>query len=150
MSYSPPAITAAGLSVPSFSDIQSAMLFAYQTIWGATTYLGNDSADYQWVSALALKLSDNASLCQLAYNSRSPLTAIGSALDSLGVLTGGVSRKSSTPSTVVLTLVGTAGQEVDNAVIQDVNGILWTLPAVVFIGSGGTVNVSAVCQQSGP
>lgn len=149
MSYSPPAISAAGLSVPSFNDIQTAMLNVYQTIWGATTYLGNDSADYQWVTALALKLTDNCGLCQLAYNSRSPLTATGSALDSLGAYSG-IARLSSSASTVVLTLTGAAGTEIDDALIQDQNGILWQLPQVVFIGAGGTVNVSATCTQSGP
>ena len=83
MAYSPPVITSAGLSVPSFNDIQQSLLQSYQTIYGATVYLGNDAADYQWISSLALKLSDNCGLCQLAYNARSPLTAVGADLDSI-------------------------------------------------------------------
>jgi uncharacterized phage protein gp47/JayE len=149
MAYFPPVITAAGLSVPQFSDIQQALLNAYQTSYGSTTYLGNDSADFQWISAVSLKLNDNMGLCQLAYNSRSPLTAIGSALDSV-IKSNGITRLSPSFSTAILTLGGTSGTPITNAVIQDINGILWSLPQNVQIGTGGTVMVSATCQQSGP
>jgi uncharacterized phage protein gp47/JayE len=149
MAYSPPVITAAGLIVPSFTDIQNALIEAYQSIYGSTTYLGNDSADYQWVSSIALKLNDNCGLCQLAYNARSPLTAIGADLDSV-VKLNGIARLSSTSSTAVLTLTGTAGTVITNGVVADVNGILWSLPNTVTISFGGSVNASATCQQSGP
>lgn len=148
MPYSPPVVTAAGLTIPSFNDIQQALLNLYQTIYGATTYLGNDSADYQWVSGVALKLSDNCGLCQLSYNQRSPLTAIGSGLDSI-VKMNGIARLSPSFSSVILVLTGTPFTPVLNAVIADVNGILWSLPASVVIGSGGTVGAVATCQQSG-
>jgi uncharacterized phage protein gp47/JayE len=149
MAYFPPVITAAGLSVPVFSDIQSALLNAYQSIYGATTYLGNDSSDYQWVSAVALKLNDNMGLCQLAYNARSPLTAIGADLDSILKLNG-LARLSSSPSTVILVLTGTPGTIINNAVVADVNGVLWQLPFGVVIGGTGSVSSTAVCQQGGP
>jgi uncharacterized phage protein gp47/JayE len=149
MSYSPPVITAAGLTVPSFTDIQSSLISSYRAIYGSSTYLGNDSADYQWISALSLKLSDNCGLCQLAYNARSPLTAIGADLDSV-VKINGLARLSSAPSTVILTLSGVPGTVVGNAVVADVNGVLWQLPTSVTIGIGGTVNSTATCQQNGP
>lgn len=145
--YFPPVITAAGLSIPGFSAIQQALLDSYQTIYGATTYLGNDSADYQWVSSLALKLNDNMNLCQLAYNARSPLTAIGADLDSI-IKLNGIARLSAGPSTTVLTIVGSQGTVV-NAVIQDENGNLWNLPPTP-IGPGGTAMATATCQVVGP
>ncbi len=148
MAYAAPTITSAGLTVPSFSDIQESLLQAYQSIYGSTAYLGNDSSDYQWISALALKLSDNMSLCQLAYNARSPLTAIGVDLDSI-VKLNGIARLSASASTAVLTLTGTAGTVINNGIISDVNGILWALPSSVTIGTGGTISVTAACQQSG-
>lgn len=148
MSYFAPTITSAGLSVPSFSDIQQALIDAYQTIYGSTAYLGNDSSDYQWISAIALKLSDNMSLCQLAYNSRSPLTAIGADLDSI-VKVNGIARLSASSSSAVLNITGTPGVIITNGIVSDVNGILWSLPSTVTIGSNGTVLVTAVCQQSG-
>jgi uncharacterized phage protein gp47/JayE len=148
MAYFPPVITAAGLSVPQFSDIQESLLTSYQSIYGTSTYLGNDSADYQWISAVALKLNDSMNLCQLAYNARSPLTAIGADLDSV-VKLNGIVRLSSSYSTVVLTLTGISGTIITNGVVSDVNGILWSLPTSVTIGSGGTVSATAICQQIG-
>lgn len=148
MSYSPPVITAAGLSIPSFIDIQTVLLNSYTTIYGSTVYLGNDSADYQWISALALKLSDNMRTCQLAYNSRSPLTSIGADLDSI-VKINGIARLPSTASNAVLLITGLPGTILDNAVISDVNGILWALPLQVVIGVTGSVSVQAVCLQGG-
>jgi hypothetical protein len=149
MAYAPPVVTAAGLSIPAYSDIRDSLVATYQSLYGQTTYLGEDAADYQWISAVSLKLSDNCSLCQLDYNSRAPLTAIGAALDSIVKLNGLV-RKSASSSSVLLTLTGTAGTPILNGVVADVNGIYWSLPASVTIGVGGTVTVNAVCQQPGP
>jgi uncharacterized phage protein gp47/JayE len=148
MAYFPPIVTASGLSVPGFTDIQSAILAAYQTSYGSTTYLGNDSADYQWITSLALKLNDNMALCQLAYNSRSPLTAIGADLDSI-IKLNGLTRLPSTSSTVSLLLSGVAGTVINNALVADVNGVLWQLPTGVTIGGGGSVTATAICVQGG-
>ena len=149
MSYFPPVITAAGLSVPVFSDIQQALISSYRSSYGSTTYLGNDSADYQWITALALKLADNVGLCVLAYNARSPLTAVGSDLDSV-VKLNGLARLSSSYSTVNLLLSGVAGTLINAALISDINGNLWQLPVGITVGGGGSVNATAVCQQAGP
>ena len=148
MTYFPPVVTAAGLSVPTFNDIQQALIDAYQGIYGSTTYLGNDSADYQWITSVALKLFDNESLCQLAYNSRSPLTAIGVALDEI-VKINGIARIAPTNSTVTLLLTGIDGTQVVNGVAQDINGVQWALPAVVNIGPSGSVSEIATCMQAG-
>lgn len=148
MAYTPPVITASGLSVPSYADILASLLATYQSIYGTTTYLEDDAADYQWVSALALKLNDNTGLCQLAYNARSPLTAIGADLDAV-VKLNGIARLIQSYSTVVLLLTGVSGTPINNGVVADENGIFWTLPSLVTIGVAGTVSVAAVCQQSG-
>jgi hypothetical protein len=141
-------ITAAGLSVPLFSDIQTSLLDSYQAVYGSTVYLGNDSADYQWISSIALKLNDAMALCQLAYAARSPLTAVGADLDSI-VKLNGIARLPSSSSTAVLTLSGLSGTVINNAIVADVNGVLWSLPSVVVIGPPGYVNITAVCQQGG-
>lgn len=148
MTYFAPKITAAGLSLPVFTDIQQALLNAFQSAYGSTTYHGNDEADFEWITAVALKLNDNMQLCQLDYNSRSPQTAIGATLDSIGKLIG-IARLLPSPSTTALTCVGTPNTPITNGVVQDVNGILWSLPSTVTIGSGGTVSVGAVCQLTG-
>jgi uncharacterized phage protein gp47/JayE len=84
----------------------------------------------------------------LAYNARSPLTAIGADLDSIAKFNS-ISRKTATFSTVALTLSGVGGTPVNNAVVADSNGIYWALPSLVTIGVGGSVTVTAVCQQAG-
>lgn len=148
MAYFPPVITSAGLSVPSYNDIQQALLASYASIYGSTVYLGNDASDQQWISSISLKLSDNCGLCQLSYNARSPLTAVGADLDSVLKLNG-LARLPSAPSTATLLLSGTPTTVINSAVVQDVNGILWQLPVGVTIGGGGSVSATAVCQQSG-
>lgn len=148
MAYSPPKVTAAGLVLPSYNDIQQVLLQSFQTIYGATSFLGDSAADLQWISSLSLKLYDNVQLCQLDYNSRSPLTAIGAALDGV-VKLNGIARLAPSPSSVILTLTGVPGAPVTNAVIQDSNGILWTLPSLVTIGSGNTTNAVAICAETG-
>jgi uncharacterized phage protein gp47/JayE len=149
MAYFAPVVTAAGLSVPLYSDIQASLITSFQLIYGATVSLDNSDADFQWISAIALKLNDNMNLCQLDYNNRSPMTAIGVGLDAVVELNG-IARLQATNSTVTLTLTGTPLTPITNAVVSDVNGILWSLPSLVVIGSGGSVMVSAICQQSGP
>jgi uncharacterized phage protein gp47/JayE len=148
MAYAPPTITAAGLTVPVYGDILASLVATYQSIYGQSVYLANEQPDYEWISAVSLKLADNANLCVLAYNSRSPLTAIGAALDSLVKLNGLV-RKAASNSSVLLLLSGVAGTPVSNGVVADVNGIYWQLPSIVTIGVAGTVLVSAICQVAG-
>lgn len=148
MAYSPPIVSAAGLSVPSFTDIQQSLLDSYQAVYGSTTYLGNDSADYQWISSVALKLFDNCGLCQLAYNNRSPLTAIGVGLDAI-VKLNGIARIAPIYSTVTLSLIGSSNAKINYAVVQDANGIQWSLPTSVTLGTDGTLSVIATCNQTG-
>lgn len=148
MAYVPPAISAAGLSVPAFADIQSSLVSTYQSIYGSTTYLGNDAADYQWISAVALKLSDNMGLCQLAYNARSPLNAVGVGLDSI-VKLNGLARLVPSNSTALLTISGAAGTTITGGVVSDANGNLWSLPSPITISTSGTISVSATCQTAG-
>lgn len=147
MAYVAPTISSAGLVIPSYTDILNDLLGQYQSIYGQSVYLGVDSADYQWISVVALKLSDTMQALQLAYNARSPLTAIGSDLDSI-VKINGIARKTASYSTCLVTISGTTGAVITNGVVKDVNGFLWSLPASATIGAGGSA-ILATCQTSG-
>lgn len=147
MAYFAPFIDSAGLHLPTEEDIFDYELAQFLSVYGQTVATGNDSADVQWVSIFSLMINDAFNTAQLAINARSPATAIGADLDSV-VKINGITRKSSTPSQAVLTLVGTPGTELDSAVAADTNGFLWDLPPVVIL-SGGSVNVTAVCQTIG-
>ena len=148
MAYQAPSIDESGLHLNTYQDILDDLIETYKSIYGQDVYLGTDSADYQWISAIALKHYDTEQSLQLAYNSRSPKDAIGAALDSVLKLNG-VSRKSSSYSTCPVTLTGTAGTVINNGVVSDVNGYKWNLPVVVTIGDGGSVDVTATCQTIG-
>jgi len=148
MSYSAPQVTAAGLSIPSYNDILNYLLDNFRQIYGQTVYLQPDSPDYQFISVMALALSDAEQAAQLSYNNRSPNFAIGAALDSL-VKLNGISRKLATQSTCQVTLTGTPGAIILNGICVDVNGNKWDLPASVTIGGGGTVTITATCEISG-
>lgn len=148
-SYSPPTIGPAGLSVPGYTDILALFTSSFLAIYGQTSFLGNDYAPYQLLSALALAASDSNSGLQLVYNNMSPATAIGVGL-SLIVLLNGIARLSASFSTCTVTLTGTAGAVITNGVIQNsATGDLWNLPASATIGGGGTVAVTAVAQVAG-
>lgn len=101
------------------------------------------------LSAFVIKVSDAMQAAQLAYNARSPLTAVGSDLDSVVKLNGLV-RGSAVNSTCPVTLTGSAGATISNGSVTDSNGNTWTLPSSVTIGPAGTVTVTATCSILGP
>ncbi len=148
MAYAPPSLGPAGLTLPSYSAVLDDLLAQYRNIYGQNVYLGVDASDYQWISVVAAKIADTMQALQLAYNARSPLTAIGADLDSL-VKLNGIARKTASYSSVSLTVSGTPGAVIAGGVAKDVNGLLWNLPSPVMIGAGGTVTVSAWAAQPG-
>lgn len=147
-SYAPPFIGIAGLTIPSYNAILNYLIGQFQTIYGVTVYLGNDSADFQFISILALAISDQVNALQLDYGNRAPNFAVGAALDSL-VKLNGLARKQASFSTCPVTLTGTAGAVITSGIVTDVNGIQWNLPPSVVIGGGGTSTVLAVCSVPG-
>lgn len=148
MSYTAPAITSAGLTIPTYADIRDDLIESAKSIYGQDIYLEPDSQDYQYISIFAAKIYDAMQSVQLAYNSRGPSTAIGAALDGI-IKINGIARNSATYSTCVVTLTGTAGALITNGVVQDSSGYKWGLPSLVTIGSTGAVSVTATCQTIG-
>lgn len=147
-SYIPPFIGPAGLSVPAYADIVNYLQEQFKAIYGQDVYLGNDSADFQFIALIALLVQDNMNLAQLLYNNRSPSFAVGAALDSL-VKINGLYRKVASFSTAAVTLTGTPGTTITNGVVTDVNGNKWNLPVTVLIGGSGTVITVATAQVTG-
>jgi uncharacterized phage protein gp47/JayE len=149
MAYAAPAITAAGLTVPGLTDIQQFYLSAFQAIYGSTIYQQPDDKDLQMIVAFGMKVNDVMQAVQLAYNARSPLTAVGTDLDSIVKLNGLV-RGGATQSTCPLVLSGAAGSPIINGVINDPVGNAWALPPSVTIGPSGTATATATCSTPGP
>lgn len=148
MAYAPPTVGPAGLTVPTYQDIFLDQLGLFQIIYGSTVYIGIDSPDYQWISSFCLKLADVMSAIQLAYGSRSPLTAIGYGLDAIGKIND-VTRKAASFSTCTLAVGGDIGAVLTNCRAKDVNGFIWDLPPTVTIPGSGTINVTAICETPG-
>ena len=148
MSYFTPKIDATGYHYPSYQDILDDLISQVQAIYGSGIYLGSDSQDYQMISIFAQKIYDAYQAVELAYNSHSPVTAIGAALDDI-VAINGIKRAQGTKSVATLTLSGIEGTVVTNGIVSDVAGVLWDLPETVTIGSGGTATAQATCRQTG-
>jgi uncharacterized phage protein gp47/JayE len=146
--YFSPYVDSTGFHRPTYSDILDYLIEYFKNIYGQDCYLGNDAADYQWISIIAYRLSDVMAALQDDYNNRSVATATGTALDGL-VKLNGITRKSASYSTCTVTLTGTAFTIIQNGLIQDTSGYYWDLPQVVIIGSGGTASVTATCQTIG-
>lgn len=147
MSYFAPFVDDAGLHIQTYLDTQEELLEQYKSIYGQDVYLEEDSADYQWISILALRMHDALSSIQLAYNNRGPQTAVGSGLDQV-VKLNGVTRRGASYSNCLVTLTGIAGTVITNGEIVDTSGYRWSLPETVTIGEG-TVDVTATCQTIG-
>jgi uncharacterized phage protein gp47/JayE len=146
--YFSPVIDSTGLHLPLYDDILRDLINSYKNIYGQDVYLGNDSADYQWISVVAKHQFDTMQALQLDYNNRSPLTAVGVALDGL-VKQNGMTRKIATYSTCMVVVSGIPQAVIVNGIAQDVSGNDWALPALVTIGVLGTETVSATCKTLG-
>ncbi len=141
-------IDATGYHYPDYPTLLSWVQSQYQTIYGADVYLAADSQDGQLLAIWAKALYDTAALGASAYNSFSPVTAQGLGLSRL-VKINGLTRKIPSFSTVVLTIVGTAGTVISNGIAADVLGQKWTLPLTVTIPGGGTITVTATAALVG-
>ena len=149
MPYFSPYIDAAGLHIPTFLDVRDELLQNAYQIFGADIYLEPDSQDYQFISVFARMIYDTFLAQELAYNSRSPVTAVGTALDSLVKLSG-IARHRATQSTAVLCLTGTAGTVLTGRFALDSDNRTWDIPASVLIGPSGVAYVTAICRVPGP
>ena len=149
MTYFAPYIDENGIHIPTYQDILEDQLQQARSIYGQDIYLEPDSQDYQYIATFALKMNDTLQALLFAYDSRGPGTAIGSGLDGL-VKLNGIKRNIATYSAAVVTLAGTPNTVIGNGVVQDISGYYWNLPSSIAIGTGGTVDVVATCQNPGP
>jgi uncharacterized phage protein gp47/JayE len=148
MAYVAPYIDAAGPHYPLFADVLEDLKVKMRSIFGDDIYLENDSDDAQELAIVSLAYMDALAAAELAYNNRSPVSAVGTGLDSI-IKMNGMARETPSYSSCVVTLLGTEGTVILNGTITDLNGYDWDLPATVTIGVGGTVSATAVCQTVG-
>lgn len=145
--YTPPYIDETGMHTPSYTEIRDVLIEEMKSIYGEDIYISEDSMDYQMISIFAKKIYDTNNLALLAYNNRTPITAIGVGLDNT-VVYAGISRKPATYSTVQLTITGDAGTVIINGEASDGTN-KWDLPSSVTIPENGIITVEAQCHESG-
>ena len=149
MAYFAPYIDETGFHYPTYQDIVDDMVAGAKSIFGQDLYLENDSADYQLISIFALKTYDTMQGMAMAYNSRSPVTAVGVGLDAV-VKINGLVRKAGSRSTADVVITGTPYTQIVKGSVKDANGVVWNLPETVSIPTSGTVTVTATCSETGP
>ena len=147
MAYFSPYIDKTGIHIPNYIDLRDQLIEEMKQIFGQDIYIENDSADYQMISILAKKIFDSYSMGMLAYNNRTPNTAIGTGLDN-NVAFADIQRKSSTYSSVQLTITGANGTSLKGCYALDENDNRWNIPDTV-IPETGMITVDAICDISG-
>lgn len=149
MAYFAPYIDETGFHYPTYQDIVDDMVAGAKSIFGNDLYLENDSADYQLISIFALKTYDTMQGMAMAYNARSPVTAVGVGLDAV-VKLNGIARKAGSRSTADVVITGTAYTQIVNGSVKDANDVIWDLPSNVSIPTSGTTTATVTCSETGP
>ena len=148
MAYFQPYVDLTGMHIPTYSDIRDELISQVKSIYGTDIYLDADSQDYQFISIFAAKIYDAMQAAVLAFNNRSPSTAVGIGLDTL-VSLNGLTRIPAVFSYATVTIVGTAGTIISNGIIADLANNNWTLPTTVTIPISATIDVTATCAVDG-
>lgn len=143
-----PTLSETGIRAPTYAQVLEYLRTTYRSIYGADTYLENDSQDGQFLGVLALAISDANASVIAAYNAFSPNTAQGNGLAS-NVKINGIARGIATRSQADVRIVGQAGTSISQGVVLDENGVKWALPASVTIPSSGEIVVTATCSVVG-
>lgn len=137
-----------GCTVATYAEILAYLRDQMRSIYGSDIYIDDDSQDGQWLAVIALLISDLLNAVQAAYNSFSPASAQGVGLSTV-VKINGIRRLVSSSSSVLVTIGGTVGTEINWGQVEDTFGVRWALPALVVIPADGLVDVTATCVTPG-
>lgn len=143
-----PVITADGMTKPLFSECLSYFEELFKGIYGKDAYWDPDDRDQQFMSQLAEALDDTNSSILSVFNGFSPTSAQKVSLSRL-VKINGIARLVPTHSSVDLVIGGQTGTVIENGLVRDDEGFLWTLPEEVVIPSSGQITTTAVCTAIG-
>lgn len=136
-----------GITAASYATILAWLQQQFQAIYGADAYIAPDSQDGQLLAIVALAFHDMNDALIAAYLGYSPTYAQGAGLSSQ-VKINGITRQKASFSTAVGDIVGVAGTNIVNGVVQDDNGNLWNVPPALIPG-GGSVTVTVIAEEPG-
>lgn len=137
-----------GITAPTYNEIVNYYKEKYREIYGADTYLENDSQDGQWIGVQAVVVQECNSLFINLYNSFSPNTAARDALIR-NVKINNIKLQKAPKATVGLRIVGVSGTVIKNGIVIDKNNNRWFLPTTVTIGNTGLVEITATAEKYG-
>lgn len=141
-------LDATGIHVPDLEAVSSWLINEYKNIYGKDVVLTADTQDGQWLGILAQAIHDTMDVSALVYNSFSPSTALGDALDK-NVRLNGISRKAPTYSMCDVKLVGAAGTTIRGGTVKDDLNRIWHLPSEVIIPLAGEITVTVIADEAG-
>lgn len=144
--------SATGLVIKRTSEIREDIRTALRSAFGEAVRLGSESVFGQIIDPIAQQLGELYSLLQALYDARNVQTAEGVQLDNVNNLVG-VARLEAEPSTVDLTLGGTAGTTIpagSQVRVGSDGPIFETTESATLDGGGSATGVAAESVDTGP
>lgn len=140
-------VDATGFKYPDYPTILNEVTNEFKSIYGIDAYVNPDSQDGQNLAVRATAIYDTLQFLAGGLTQFSPTFAQGAWLSST-VKLNGITRQSSTYSTVDLVLVGTTGTILTDCKAEDINGKKWLIP-ITTIPLSGTITVTATAELAG-
>jgi len=143
-------LTDQGFVAPRSVDLLDQIRSEYETRTGLTIEWADDVFLGVITQVIAEVMGRQSEMLQAIADSRDPDNATGHQLDTLATLVG-ITRIPAEFSAVDLTLGGDPGTEIDEgSEVEHPNGSLWYTQETVVIETGGTVEVQARPDETGP
>lgn len=145
-------LDASGLSIPRLADIRDATradIVASPDL-GPSAQTGPDTVIGQLIDIIAQQLAEAYGTLQAAYDALRPDAAEGDALDQICAYAG-VIRLAAQHSRVTITASGTPATVIPSgSIVRIPGGARWVTTAEGTIGGGGTVDIPARSEVTGP
>lgn len=145
-------ITAGGIKIADYDQVQSALIKRYKEIYGSDIDLANTTADGVFVNDLALIINNILQSYKVLYSNLDVNTASGVYLDSLCRLSN-VTRKTATQSTAYLRITTTATATLTSGTkFVDYTGNEWTYrgPSVtIYEDASEATQILVTCDTYG-
>ena len=141
-------ITDAGITAPTFPQLQQILTDLMKIIFGQDVVLDDSTMDGQLIGIIAQAIDQSNNAMVKVFSGFSPTNSQGSYLDAL-VAINGLTRKKASYSTVEVVLTGQPQTVITDGIVGDSNGNQWNLPSSVTIPESGEVIVTATAQTIG-
>lgn len=147
-------VLSTGVAVKRISDVTAQMESNLQSDLGAAFVLVSQTPEGQLVNRMAEQIADLWEFGEQVYNSFSPQTASGPALDAAFSMVDQFRIPATSSVANGVTINGTGGTVLAAGSVQLAvagnPGAIFTLAVGVTIGGGGSVTGTFVCTQTGP